>query len=164
MYLCKTLVHIVFSVYALGVTFTLADELDGEKRREMNCLVDLKWDAENILFFLFFFCKAVFFFLQHLCLIQERMSWNATSQATCSLSAVIIVCSSKTAVITHTDAHARTSVASALWFVTSSILVLHHIVKYYFDFAKACITKHFLSLPYKLVHSWIIIVVLVYST
>lgn len=42
MYLCKTLVHIVFSVYALGVTFTLADELDGEKRREMNCLVDLK--------------------------------------------------------------------------------------------------------------------------
>lgn len=43
MYLCKTLVHIVFDVYTLGVTFTLADELDGEKKeREMKCLVDLK--------------------------------------------------------------------------------------------------------------------------
>lgn len=108
MYLCKTLVHIVFGVYTLGVTFTVADELYGEKKkREMNCLVDLKWDAENILLLFSFFLSSILFLQHLLCLIQERMPWTAASQATCSLSAVIIVRSSKTAVITQMHIHFR---------------------------------------------------------
>lgn len=104
----KLLCTLFFGVYTLGVTFTVADELYGEKKkREMNCLVDLKWDAENILLlFLFLFLSSIVF-LQHLCLIQERMPWTAASQATCSLSAVIIVRSSKTAVITQMHIHFR---------------------------------------------------------
>lgn len=143
----------VFLAYTLAFTFNV---VNSEKEKKKNyCLVDFKWDADNILVLsssFFFFLKMFLFLCVWAVIVPcEYVSRNAVNHATCSFSALLIVHVSRTATIVR----ACTRFSSKVFFCTALHCTQHSRIKPHRQITliltlQQCALQSTLSLPSKI--------------